>query len=114
MEKHIFVSPRFIPLYPPGHDWTKPGTNGNGPGCVDLIDYCERPLRAMTALGPRVTVARSEQLPAGVTFRCGLTVFPGEITEEALRELLDYGFYCGLLQWRNGGFGSFRYELEAE
>jgi hypothetical protein len=95
----VFVSPRMIPLIvPPG-------------GEMDII---ERPLRAQTAQGERVALARSEMLPEGTSFRCGMTVFPGPIIEEVLRELLDYGFYQGIGQWRGGGWGRFRYELVRE
>ena len=98
----VFVSPRRIPLMP---------SNGNS---HHDMDYLERPLRAETARGPRVALARSEMLQEGTWFTCGLTVLPGEIDEEVLRDLLDYGFYKGLGQWRNGGWGSFRYELVEE
>jgi hypothetical protein len=96
----IFISPRFIPLcVPAGED----------------VDYLERPLRAETAMGPRVALARSEMLPAGTSFTCGLEVLAGEITEEVLRDLLDYGWFRGLGQWRNSGaYGTFRYELIKE
>jgi hypothetical protein len=96
----IFISPRFLPVYIPA---------GKG------IDYLERPLRAETALGPRVALARSEMLPEGTWFTCMLEVLAGEITEEVLRDLLDYGWYRGLGQWRNSGaYGTFRYELVKE
>lgn len=95
----VFVIPRQIPLILPA---------GEG------IEYLERPLRAETAQGPRVALARSEMLPEGTHFRCGLEVLPGEIGEEVLRDLLDYGYFMGIGQWRNGGFGTFRYELRRE
>lgn len=92
----VFVSPRQIPLKFSGK-----------------ITYNERPLRAETAQGPRVALARSEQIEdASIEF--GLTVYPGEITEEVLRDLLDYGFDQGLGQWRTAGWGRFRYTLERE
>lgn len=79
------------------------------------LDYCERPLRAETAQGPRVALARSEQIPEGAVIECGLEVMDGEITEEVLRDLLDYGYWRGLGQWRNSGaYGTFRYELVRE
>lgn len=96
----IFISPRFLPLCIP-----KDGE----------VDYLERPLRAETAQGPRVALARSEMLPEGTWFVCGLEVLSGEITEEVLRDLLDYGWYRGLGQWRNSGaYGTFRYDLVKE
>lgn len=100
VSQQVFISPRFLPLTLP---------NGGE------IDYLERPLRAETAMGPRVALARSEMLPEGTTLECHIEVMPGEITEAALRDLLDYGFYRGLGQWRNSGsYGTFRYELTRE
>lgn len=78
------------------------------------IDYLERPLRAMTAQGPRTTLARSEILPAGTMFDCRLEVYAGTISEPLLRDLLSYGARKGLGQWRNGSYGRFEYELEAQ
>lgn len=95
----VFVSPRMIKLeIPVGSE----------------ITYLERPLRADTAQGPRVALARSEMLPEGTHFRAGLTVLGSQITEELLRTLLDYGYWMGLGQWRNGSWGQFRYELVRE
>jgi hypothetical protein len=93
----VFISPRVIPLI--GGDF----------------DYLERPLRASGPHGPMVTLARSEMLSEGCWFQCGVEVLEGEITESVLRDLLDYGYYRGLGQWRgSGAYGTFRYELKAE
>jgi hypothetical protein len=96
----IFVSPRIIPLnLPEGGE----------------MDYLERPLRADTPRGQIVSLARSEMLPEGTWFKCSLEILSGELTEEVLRDLLDYGYYRGLGQWRNSGaFGTFRYELRKQ
>jgi len=96
----VFVTPRRIALVLPK-------------GCT-MHDYLERPLRAETAMGPRVALVRSEMLPEGTSFSCGIEILPGDITEEILRELLDYGYHQGLGQWRNGGWGTFRYTLVSE
>lgn len=99
----VFVSPRLIRI--------------NGPDDADvrdLLDYLERPLRAQTAQGDRVALARSEMLPEGCSVTFGLEVLPGEISQGVIEDLLDYGFYSGLGQWRNGGWGNFRYELVRE
>ena len=98
----VFVSPRTIKLQNHGSDLR------------EEMDYFERPLRAETAQGPRVALARSEMLPDTTWFECGLTVYPGEVSEHVLQELLDYGFDQGLMQFRGGGFGRFRYELVKE
>src|SRR5690606_17377877 len=97
---NVNVSPRIIPLHLPEGE---------------VLDYLERPLRAEGALGPRVVVARSELAPAGSWLSCGLEVIRSEITQEVLRDLLDYGYNHGLGQWRSSGaYGTFRYELEVE
>lgn len=96
IENLVFVVPRQIPLIVP--------EGGR-------IDFLERPLRAETALGPRVAIARSEMLPEGTHLSCGLEVYEGQITEEILRDLLTYGEHKGLGQWRNGGFGAMTFIL---
>jgi hypothetical protein len=102
----VFVTPRLLALHPPA--------SANGNSIEALIDICERPLRAQTAQGPRIALVRSEMLPAGVSFTCGLTVIASEITEDVLRDLLDYGYYQGIGQWRNASHGQFRYDLVRE
>lgn len=81
-----------------------------------VIGIEERPLRAMTMQGPRVSLARSEKINEGAIIKCRIEVwkFPKcEITEDLLRELLDYAQVKGLGQWRNSGiFGQFSYKLE--
>ncbi len=95
----VFVAPRQITLIVPA------GAE---------IDFLERPLRAMTAQGPRTSLARSERLPEGTSFECKLEVYNGPISEPLLRDLLSYGARKGFGQWRNGGYGRFEFELEAE
>jgi len=88
-KRHVFVSPRKIHI-------------GEIDGCL------ERPLRAMTAQGPRVTLVRSDVIPAGREINFKLTVIQGiGITENCLREVFAYGRFIGLGQWRSGGYGNF-------
>ena len=73
----------------------------------------QRPLRARTAQGERVALATSEVVPAGayvdLTVVClDDTLWPW------IYELLDYGQFHGLLQWRNSGKGTFVWELLEE
>ena len=106
IEKYVFVVPRIIPIQKPkGMELAS---------WADITDYLERPLRAETARGPRVALARSEMIPEGCWFKCGIEVFPSEITENVLTELLDYGYYNGISQWRGGGYGRFTYQLVKE
>jgi hypothetical protein len=68
----------------------------------------ERPLRAQTMQGPRVTLARSDYIAEGteITFEIGILKHK-EITVKLVRQLLDYGALQGLGQFRNGGYGRF-------
>ena len=97
LDNLLFVEPRQIALNIP-----KGGA----------MTHCDRPLRAMTAQGPRVSLARSEELPEGTSFECELAVYESALSEPLIRDLLDYGARKGIGQWRNGGHGRFSYSLE--
>lgn len=73
---------------------------------LDEIGDCQRPLRADTAQGPRVSLANSETIPAGSTLTFRLYVVDDNL-EELVEEWLRYGCLNGLGQWRNSGKGSF-------
>lgn len=91
IEQTVFVNPRYIKLA------EKPD------------DVLERPLRAMTMQGPRVSVMRSDMINPGTKYTLQLEVLEGsKVTETALKEILAYGERSGLLQWRNGGYGRFK------
>jgi hypothetical protein len=69
----------------------------------------ERPLRAMTMQGPRVTLVRSDVINPGRQYTLDIQKLDGsKVTEVALKEILAYGELSGLLQWRNGGYGRFK------
>lgn len=71
--------------------------------------YYQRSLRAKTAQGDRVALAKSELLPKDTVFTFQIKLMTGsEITEEHLKEILAYGELKGLGQWRNVGHGSFK------
>lgn len=76
--------------------------------------HLQRSLRVITAQGPRVTLAKSEIIPAGSSFEFNIRVMKNSaITEDVLRELFSYGeYFCGLGQWRNAGYGLMAHELE--
>ena len=86
----LFIQPRRVYL------------NLSGP-----ITTLERPLRAQTAQGERIALARSEAAPAGTTVTCELLNLG--IAEELIKEWLTYGALRGLGQWRNASFGKFEY-----
>ena len=73
----------------------------------------ERPLRGMTAQGPRVSLAKSDVVNAGLSFEVTIKVLTHkgqEIDQEVIESLLDYGALKGLGQWRNGSWGRFEFQ----
>lgn len=93
IDGNIFVSPRMIPIKFDGE-----------------MGYCERPLRADTPMGPRIALARSEQVPAGAEINFSVLLLD-DSHEEVLREWLNYGHLRGFGQWRNSGMGRFSHEI---
>lgn len=89
----IFVQPREIPITFDGE-----------------IGTCQRPLRAQTAQGERVSLAMSEEIPAGARIEFDVCCLADE-NVAAVREWLDYGILRGIGQWRNSGKGRFTYEI---
>lgn len=103
VDKYLFVTPRHIPLC------TVVGTPITEPDGI-----YERPLRAMTMQGPRVTVAGSEiinqwQISVELTLldNRGSKGKGTTLDWAAIENALDYGKFQGLGQFRNGGFGRF-------
>lgn len=92
IDKLIFPEPRVIPL------------EFDGP-----VGECQRPLRAQTAQGERVSLAMSEEIPAGATCEFRVVCLCDD-HEKAVREWLDYGRFSGIGQWRNSGKGRFVWE----
>ena len=80
-------------------------TNGSELGSL------ERPLRAQTAKGERIALAKSDTCPIGSTLEFELLILGG-VTQKLLKEWLDYGSLRGLGQWRNAGYGIFDYTLK--
>lgn len=74
-----------------------------------VIGDCQRPLRAMTMQGERVTLASSDEVPAGAVLEFHITCLDDNHMA-AVREWLDYGRLRGLGQWRNSGKGRFIWE----
>lgn len=98
IDNYVFIRPRRIYLTRNGKIITEPD------------DVLERPLRAMTMQGPRVTLAGSERLKAPVTITFTIELIKNkEVTMDTIRTLLDYGKFKGIGQWRNGGFGEFEW-----
>lgn len=92
IDKLIFPAPRTIPILFDGE-----------------AGECQRPLRAQTAQGERVSLAISEEIPAGAT--CAFTIVClCDEHADVVREWLDYGKFSGIGQWRNSGHGRFDWE----
>lgn len=77
------------------------------------IGNLQRPLRAQTAQGERISLANSETLPAGCTLTFKVQVLDDSLMEY-VRAWLDYGKYNGLGQWRNASHGRFTWEEVTE
>ena len=98
----VFVEPRYIPIL------------RNGTPLRDEDDVLERPLRAQTMQGERVTLAASEQIDAPWSIEIEISMMPSNgtklseaLTWDVIETALDYGAYHGLGQWRNADYGRF-------
>lgn len=103
----IFVEPRYIPLIKDGQP------------IRDEDDILERPLRAQTMQGERVTLAASELVEDPWEITIEMTLIPNggtakseALTWDAIEAALDYGAYHGLGQWRNADYGRFIWKRE--
>ena len=90
----VFIEPRQIPIDLKGQS----------------IEIIERPLRAQTAQGERITLTRSDACPIGSTICFDIKILGG-VSKALLTEWLDYGKLRGLGQWRNAGYGRFEYSF---
>ncbi len=89
ISRYVFVMPRRITLPP-------------------ISGVFERPLRALTARGPRVCLAKSDVISAGGKINLQLKVLEGAgITKNLLAEVLAYGELQGLGCFRGGSYGRF-------
>lgn len=88
----VFVDERRIPIHFEGE-----------------IGSCQRPLRAQTAQGERVSLANSETIPEGASIEFTVTCLVDSYVD-VVREWLDYGRLRGMGQWRNSGKGRFTWE----
>ena len=88
----IFPQPRKIPI-----------------NCAGEIGDCQRPLRAMTAQGERISLSSSDTVPAGSTIEFEIVCLD-DSNVKAVKEWLDYGILRGIGQWRNSGKGRFTWE----
>ncbi len=95
----VFIFPRKIYIY------------RNGAVMQEPDDVLERPLRGQTAQGPRVTLVGSERIKAPASIEATIELLMHkELDMNLIRELLNFGRFKGIGQWRNGGFGAFEWE----
>lgn len=105
IDNFVFIAEDNIPVMR-GGEWIKQPDN-----------FLERPLRGETPQGPRVSLAKSEQICGDWYIDITVKVIENKKTAKSValdmgvvEELLSYGQFKGLLQWRNAGYGSFRIE----
>ena len=77
---------------------------------IDGLIFVE-PLRAQTPQGERVSLANSEEIPAGSTCEFEITMLDEKAHRDIVLEWLDYGRLRGIGQWRNSGKGRVSFEV---
>lgn len=102
VDNYVLIQPAYLRFHRGGELLTEPD------------EIFERPLRAMTMQGPRVSVTASETIAAGweLDFDVLLLDNPATnksraLTFEVIDAAMEYGAFKGLGQWRNGQNGRF-------
>jgi len=105
LDNYLFITPRRLYL-----------KAADGSAIKDPHGVHERPLRAMTMQGPRVSLALSEFVNAGTYLDCSLRIYDGhpfKHPERIIEACLEYGRDGkGFGQWRNAGWGRADFKLE--
>ena len=100
IDNYVFIQPRRIYL-----------CREEGSYIQEEDEIFERPLRAQTMKGPRVSLVASEKIDLPIICHFEIEILENkEVTWEVIQKLLDYGQYKGLGQWRNGGWGRFEWK----
>lgn len=97
LNNYVFIMPRMVAI-----------TDADGKQLTQPDGVLERPLRAQTAQGPRVALAKSDYVSAWRRLAFQVVMAPGhpfKSEEELLTRLLSYAELQGFGQWRNGGYG---------
>lgn len=104
VDQFLYVFPRHIHIL---------GPDGNVK--VEPDGVVERPLRASTAQGPRVTLVRSDQVGAGCILKFRLFCVDGSaLSKNTIRRILEHGELTGYGQFRNGSYGRFEVKVFEE
>ena len=105
VDNYVLITPAYLRFTKDGQPVTEPD------------EVYERPLRAMTMQGPRVSLSASEVITRGweIEFTINLLENAGSakskpLTWELIEEAMNYGLFKGLGQWRNGQHGRFRWK----
>lgn len=90
----------------------------DGEYIIDPDEQLERPIRVETPKGPRTALNSSEMLNEPWGLVVDLSILDNNargksdaLTWEKVELAMEYGGLHGLGQWRNAGYGSFRFEL---
>jgi hypothetical protein len=71
----------------------------------------ERPLQTMSMKGPRTCLASSEIINPELSFEIIIGLLPHEeLSWVVIEQLLEYGQFKGLGQFRGGGYGRFAFD----
>jgi len=102
IDRNVFVFPNKIRLYRDGNMLAEPD------------DVFVRPLRASTPKGERVSLTASERIASEgeiITDEITLVLIKNkDLDMDMIRKFLHYGYFSGIGQFRNGGFGRFVWE----
>lgn len=84
--------------------------NGTGKVAKEATGFRDATLSVMTAQGPRTCLKRVDYIEPAV-IQATILLYPGEITRDWIKVLLDYGCVHGFGQDRSLQFGRYEYEL---
>lgn len=105
VDNYVFIEPREIPFM------------RNGEPVMELEKVNQRPLRASVMGKEYNSLAASEQIGLPWQLEIEVTLLPNAVTAksasvewETIEDALDYGYFKGIGQWRNGGYGRYTWE----
>jgi len=82
------------------------------PTIMEPQDVIEQAITGWTPSGKITALQRCDVINEGAKFTCTLKVLKNKVVDEnILKDLLSYGEWQGLLKFRQGGFGKFKYTL---